>query len=61
MGINDDLTVEQLLNVMEKMHKTAFMVLQAHGVIGGQAGSEQQKKEALEELKQMTDVFAEYR
>ena len=61
MGINDDLSVEQLLNVMEKMHKTASWVLQTQGVIGDHAGTEQEKREALEELKRMTGAYAEYR
>ncbi|MCH8815666.1 MAG: hypothetical protein IH957_11370 [Chloroflexi bacterium] len=61
MGINDDLTVDQLLNVMEEMHKVACEVLRTHRASGEESIKDEDKQAALGELEAMTAVFFRYR
>ena len=61
---NSDATVEELLLVMEKAHKAASAVLDAHGYsLTGPTwvASEQERDQALRELRSVAETLARYR
>lgn len=58
---NDDLTVSQLLNVIEKVHKAMGWVLTTQGKFDEPEGTTKEKDEALEELKRFHAQLWEYR